>query len=267
MSSSRPRCKADFELRLKRFLALAVGKAAEGRLTHKKGGQMKRLVLLTVLGTALLAAGAATAIATPEAIVGHSSAKQSAGPAVGTVSVKFQINKFVKSGRSLVAKGYAIATFTPVSGTPTVVKQPFSARASVARRLFAAGGQQRICQILTLQLDTLSLNLLGLHVDLSKVVLTITANSKDGVLGSLFCGLANGKVKLASKSTAMKLTTAAHRPGLATKAIGVGSPVTQMQQMAPGPCQIVDLVLGPLHLELLGWIVDLSQGHGHNRAD
>ena len=137
---------------------------------------MKRLVLLTVLGTALLAAGAATAIATPEAIVGHSSAKQSAGPAVGTVSVKFQINKFVKSGRSLVAKGYAIATFTPVSGAPTVVKQPFSARASVARRLFAAGGQQRICQILTLQLDTLSLNLLGLHVDLSKVVLTITAN-------------------------------------------------------------------------------------------
>jgi hypothetical protein len=52
---------------------------------------------------------------------------------------------------------------------------------------------------LTLQLDQLSLNLLGLHVDPSKVVLTITADSQGGVLGSLFCGLANGKVKLASR--------------------------------------------------------------------
>ncbi len=147
------------------------------------------------------------------------------------------------------------------------MKRAFAARVSVARRLLSTQSRQDICQVLTLQLDQLSLNLLGLHVDLSKVVLTITADSKDGVLGSLFCGLANGKVKLASKSTAMKLTTAAHRTGLATKAIGVGSPVTQMQQMAPGPCQIVDLVLGPLHLDLLGLIVDLNQVHVQIRAD
>ena len=228
---------------------------------------MNRLVLLTVLGTALLAAGAATAIATPEAIVGHSSAKQSAGPAVGTVSVKFQINKFVKSGRSLVAKGYAIATFTPVSGTPTVVKQPFSARASVARRLFAAGGQQRICQILTLQLDTLSLNLLGLHVDLSKVVLTITANSQGGILGRLFCSLASGRVKLATMANARTLTHVAHASGLATKGIGFAVPTSHAQAMAPGPCQVLDLVLGPLHLDLLGLIVDLNQIHLQITAD
>jgi hypothetical protein len=222
---------------------------------------MKRLVLLTVLGTALLAAGAATAIATPEAIVGHSSAKQSAGPTMGTVSVKFKINKFVKRGHRLIAKGNAIATFTPQSGAPTVVTKPFSARVSVARRLFAAGGQQKICPVLTLQLDQLSLDLLGLHVDLSKVVLTITADSQGGILGRLFCSLSDGKIKLASVSNAQKLTKAAHSSGLSTKGIGFAVPANHAQAMAPGPCPILDLVLGPLHLDLLGLIVDLNQVH------
>jgi hypothetical protein len=222
---------------------------------------MKRLVLLTVLGTALLAAGAATAIATPEAVLGHSSAKQSAGPTMGTVSVKFKINKFVKRGHRLIAKGKAIATFTPESGAPTVVTKSFSARVFVARRLFAAGGQQRICPVLSLQLDQLSLALLGLHVDLSKVVLTITANSEGGILGRLFCSLSNGKVKLASVSNAQKLTKAAHSSGLSTKGIGFAVPANHAQVMAPGPCPILDLVLGPLHLDLLGLIVDLNQVH------
>ena len=31
--------------------------------------------------------------------------------------------------------------------------------------------------------------------------------------------------------------------------------------MTPGPCPILDLVLGPLHLDLLGLIVDLNQVH------
>src|SRR2546423_15619467 len=99
---------------------------------------MKRLVVLTVLGTALLAAGAATAIATPEAIVGHSSAKQSAGPTMGTVSVRFKINKFVKRAHRLIAKGNAVATYTPQSGAPTVVKKPFPVAVYLAPRPFAA---------------------------------------------------------------------------------------------------------------------------------
>src|SRR5438874_12711546 len=151
------------------FFGLANGKAAAVR-SSTKGGKMKRLVLLTVLATALLAAGAATAIATPGSVLGNSSAKQSAGATMGSVSVRFKINKFVKRAHRLIAKGNAVATYTPQSGAPTVVKKPFSARVSVARRLFAAGAQQRICPVLTLQLDQLSLNLLGLHVDLSKVV-------------------------------------------------------------------------------------------------
>jgi hypothetical protein len=228
---------------------------------------MKRIVLLTVLLTAVLGAGAATAIATPDGLLGGNGGARAAGPTMGNVSVKFKINKFVKRGRYLIAKGNAVATYTPQSGAPTVVSQPFSARASVAPRLFAVSGQQRICSILTLQLDQLSLNLLGLHVDLSKVVLTVTADSRGGVLGRLFCSLASGKVKLASISTAQKLTKAAHSSGLSTKGIGFAVPANHAEAMAPGPCNILDLVLGPLHLDLLGLIVDLNQVHLQITAD
>src|SRR5256714_14716346 len=200
-------------------------------------GEDEETGLRTVLATALLAAGAATAIATPGSVLGNSSAKKSAGATMGSVSVRFKINKFVKRGHRLIAKGAAIATYTPQSGgTPTIVKKPFSARVGVAGRLFSASGQKTICPVLTLQLDQLSLDLLGLHLDLSKVVLTITADSQGGILGRLFCSLSSGKVKLATMSHAQKLTKAAHSSGLSTKGIGFAVPASQMQAMAPGPC-------------------------------
>ena len=229
---------------------------------------MRRLVLLAVLLTAVLAAGAATAIATPGGVLGGSSGTRGAGPTMGSVSVKFKISKFVKSGNRLIAKGNAIATYTPQSGgAPTVVKKPFSARVAVAGRLFGTQAQQTICPVLALQLDQLSLDLLGLHVDLSKVVLTITADSQGGILGRLFCSISNGNVKLATMSNAQKLTKAAHSSGLSTKGIGYAVPANHAQAMAPGPCSIVDLVLGPLHLDLLGLIVDLNQVHLQITAD
>lgn len=155
----------------------------QASLAHRGGEMKKRLALLAVLATGLLAAGAATAIATPEAVLGQSSAKQASGQTMGTVSIRYKIAKFVKSGHRLYAKGTAIATYTPQSGTPTTVKKAFTARVAVARRLFSTSGAQAICPVLSLQLDQLSLNLLGLHVDLSKVVLTITADSEASSAG------------------------------------------------------------------------------------
>jgi hypothetical protein len=48
------------------------------------------------------------------------------------------------------------------------------------------------CQILHLDLGPLTLDLLGLQVDLSRIVLDITAQSGAGnLLGNLLCGVAN----------------------------------------------------------------------------
>jgi hypothetical protein len=221
---------------------------------------MKRLLLLIVLSLGLLAAGATVAIATP-------SSHKASGPVVGSVKVNYKVNKFVKKGSNLVAQGTATVSYTDSSsGKTTSAKKGFSAHVVLPRKMIGMQAQQ-ICPVLNLQLDTLSLNLLGLHVDLSKVVLTITADSQGGLLGRLFCSVANGKVKLATNQTAQKFTTAARKSGLATKGIGYAVPLRHDQVMAPGPCQIVDLVLGPLHLDLLGLIVDLNQIHLQITAD
>ena len=51
-----------------------------------------------------------------------------------------------------------------------------------------------LCKVLELTLGPLKVDLLGLVVDLRKVHLTITATPGGGVLGNLFCGLADTTV-------------------------------------------------------------------------
>lgn len=75
--------------------------------------------------------------------------------------------------------------------------------------------------MLTLQLDQLSLDLLGLLVDLSKVILTITADPNGGVLGRLFCSVVNTHT-LASVSNARTLSSVAQRSRLSTKVSASG---------------------------------------------
>ena len=224
---------------------------------------MKRFALAAVLVTVLLVAGVAAAFATNG--LARSSASSQAGTASGNVKVRLDVAKFIKRGHRLVAKGTAIATYTSASGTPTVVRTPFTARVKVARA--AAGSQATTCPVLTLELDTVSLDLLGLHVDLSKVVLTITADPNGGVLGKLFCNLSNGKLATASPTAARTLSAVTRRSGFSTRGTSFGVPTRQMQALGPGPCSIVDLLLGPLHLELLGLIVDLNQIHLQITAD
>ncbi|MCV7289998.1 hypothetical protein H7J87_32205 [Mycolicibacterium wolinskyi] len=52
--------------------------------------------------------------------------------------------------------------------------------------------QQATCEVLTLVLGPLDLNLLGLMVHLDQVVLEITADPSGGLLGQLLCSLAGG---------------------------------------------------------------------------
>jgi hypothetical protein len=231
---------------------------------------MKRLgfvVLALVAG--LLATGAAATAKELRPASGAVPAR--AAGEQGAVKVRFQIKRFVTKAHGLYANGVATATYVPQQGQPTVVQKPFTAKVLVGSRRAAAaytpGRAARICPVLFLQLDKLSLNLLGLHVDLDKVVLNISANSKGGALGSLFCQLARTRVKLLHGAGA--LTSIAHQSGLATSGIQFGIPVQSQQQSSQqaASCQVLDLVLGPLHLNLLGLIVDLSQVHLTITAD
>ena len=143
---------------------------------------MMRLLTALALATTMLAhpAGAAAApqaaaIAVP--VIGSGPASAFAGT--------FTVQRFATNGSgNLVAVGSLVGTLTDTAtGVVTSIVQ------TVAIPADATG---TTCQILHLDLGPLALNLLGLHVDLSRIVLDITAESGAGnLLGNLLCGVAN----------------------------------------------------------------------------
>src|SRR6266571_9011954 len=84
--------------------------------------------------------------------------------------------KFVTRGPSLMAVGQTIATYRSPAGMYTVTK-PFMSRVVTRGHVRSVQSAARICDVLTLNLGPLHLELLGLIVDLNKVVLTIKADS------------------------------------------------------------------------------------------
>jgi hypothetical protein len=229
---------------------------------------MKRLLLVaTVVAVAVLALAASTTNASHDPATVAPLAVQplgQQGAPNGNVGVRFRVKKFVRVGKALKAVGQAVATFTDPNGQKTTVAKAFTAKVGIAKRPASANS---VCPILFLQIKKLSLVLLGLHVDLDQVTLTIVAYSGGGPLGSLFCSIFHTKVKLLH--SAKTLTQVAHRSGLATNGLNFAVPVQGQttDPNAPALCQILDLTVGPIDLELLGLYVHLSAVHLTITAD
>ena len=88
------------------------------------------------------------------------------------------------------------------------------------------------------------------------------------MLGSLFCQIARSKVKLLHSTGVLNKVAA--QSGLASTGLNFNVPVagTKTADAAQAAtCQVLDLVLGPVHLNLLGLIVDLNQIHLSITAD
>lgn len=176
-----------------------------------------------------------------------------------TVQVNIVIDRFVRRGRTIVAQGAVIGRYRSDERAPVVVRKAFTARLAAKRVSYAAS--TRICDVLELTLARLHLELLGLIVDLDRVHLTIKADSNGGILGALFCSIAG------NRASAAQLRRTANRMTKAGKANGLNQGITGFQvQVAPGLaqagiCHILDLVLGPLDLNLLGLMVHLNRIH------
>jgi hypothetical protein len=130
------------------------------------------------------------------------------------------------------------------------------------------------CRILELKLARLYLNLLGLKVRTSPINLEITGDP-ELVLGNLFCSLSKGinlnNTKLIKRSArsinrnlhgrSLRVMTfeAPLRPGQGTASSSSSGPLAHASQieLGEGECEVLNLLLGPLHLELLGLVVDL----------
>jgi hypothetical protein len=99
---------------------------------------------------------------------------------VGTVTV----NRIIQQGGQLFGVGTIVGTATTLAGQVVQISQAFTAPLA-----FPPNAR---CPILHLDLGPIHLDLLGLQVDLSRVVLDIVAQAGAGnLLGNLLCAVAH----------------------------------------------------------------------------
>jgi hypothetical protein len=188
----------------------------------------RMLVLCAVLATALAAPATASA------------------ESDGKVSVSSKITSFsVQNGR-LVANGTVTARLAGGGE---------AARDTARVRLRALQQQGRRCDVLTLRLAPLTLELLGVRVQTTTINLELYGR-RGALLGDLVCALSRARVRLPRIAAALNRR-------LDGKPLRVMDARTKIYTADhQGVCQVLRLVLGPLHLNLLGLNVEL---YGENR--
>lgn len=102
----------------------------------------------------------------------------------GTFEGVLSVTNLAYEDGQLLASGTLSGTATSATGTVTEITQSFT---DVVANLFSDGGE---CDILFLEIGPIFLDLLGLQVDLSQIVLDIDAVRGAGnLLGNLLCAL------------------------------------------------------------------------------
>ena len=145
---------------------------------------MKRIAAATLLffSTALVAPPLSAAAAAPAPANALTIPVTGAGSGA-TFNGTFQLQKFATQQGQVVATGLLSGIVTTATGVTTSVVQSVALPVNVV---------DTTCAILHLDLGPLSLNLLGLQIDLSRIVLDITAQAGAGnLLGNLLCAVAN----------------------------------------------------------------------------
>jgi hypothetical protein len=195
---------------------------------------------------AILAGVAVLAVAVP-GIASSSSTKTKPG----RLSVGVSVLHFTAAGKTLSATGVVTGKLVDGAGHVSTVRQTVRLTAST-------GGS---CQVLHLFLDQLNLELLGLNAHLDQVTLDVTGQAHGGPLGSLFCKLARAKLASARASAVRALNASVTRHHM--NALRFNAAVfPKATATATNPtCQVLDLIVGPLNLRLLGLVVNLKKVH------
>ena len=166
-------------------------------------------------------------------------AAQAAG---NELNMRAKITSFAAQDGQLVARG--ILTGTLRNGS-AVSRDTSRIRFRVSQRR-----QGRRCDVLTLNLQQLFLELLGARVQTSAINLELYAR-RGAVLGNLFCALSRARISIPRVAAAMNRKL----DGRPLPVMAAEAPVRSADHQ--GTCQVLKLILGPLHLDLLGLNVDL----------
>ena len=168
-----------------------------------------------------------------------------AAPRTSRLSLTAKITSFHATAAGVVATGVFSGTLRSGSGVS-------HHSAPVRFAVLTKAGSAR-CNILTLHLAPVYLALLGLQVQTSTINLNVYA-ARGEVLGNLFCALSRAKISF--PKAARDLNAQLHGRPLQVMAASDTLPAGTAAA-APVACQVLKLVLGPLHLNLLGLEVDL----------
>jgi hypothetical protein len=238
--------------------------------------RIARIAVVNVAAAALLlaTAGTSTAKSSNQGIDFQSDSPSR--PVPGTKPSKFVLEGHVnRVGYSAKTK----KTTATADITGTVTDGQSGQKTAVTTRATLSATAQGSCKVLHLTLEELRLNLLGLNAFLDKVELDVTGDKKGGVLGQLFCRLSSGvdlpKLKrheaISSANKALNgrplrliRVRVPIRPvyyegsGSGSGADGTGGGA-QTAQAPAQICPVLNLVVGPLDLNLLGLIVNLNK--------
>ena len=147
---------------------------------------MKHLTVATALTFALAVVGspyAAAAAQGPATPATPTLTIPVTGTGIGTFTGTFQLQRFVVQDGVVMASGILSGTVSNATGVVGSILRTVLLPVTIG---------ETSCDILHLDLGPLSLDLLGLQIDLSRIVLDITAQAGAGnLLGNLLCGVAN----------------------------------------------------------------------------
>ena len=164
----------------------------------------------------------------------------------GKVTVRSKITGFSVANGRLVANGTVTAR---LSAGDEVTKDGARVRFRIAQ------AEGRRCDVLTLRLAPLTLELLGVRVQTSPINLELYGR-RGALLGDLVCALSRARIQLPRVAAALNRQL----DGRSLPVMGASAEVRAADHQ--GTCQVLRLVLGPLHLDLLGLNVEL---YGENR--
>ncbi len=208
---------------------------------------MRKRRILTLLVVTMAGFGTAAAVAGVP-IAPAQTAQTAHGQA--RLSVGVGILRFSGAGRRQTASGIVKATLTDNRGRKTTIHSRVALTASTG------GG----CRVLHLFLQQLNLKLLGLTAHLDKVTLDVTGQPRGGVLGKLFCRLARARIASVRHTALRRLNAAVQRRSEVVRFSANLTP--QSRSHAAGrTCPVLDLIVGPLNLQLLGLVVNLQKVH------
>jgi len=220
---------------------------------------MRRSLIAIGMPIALVAGLVATSAPAKVPSAAASSANTTISASERRVTVDVKVDRFTVEGRRVVARGAAAARVLTRDG---VVR-----RQSTPVQLDVAAGSS--CRVLYLRLDDLQVKLLGLNLNTSTITVRIKGDNKR-VLGKLFCQLAES-IRLEQVKSALPIARSLNRrlDGRPMRVLGFRAalyaqdaqaaqapPAAQAPQAAP-QCQLLDLTIGPLNLDLLGLVVDV----------